>query len=46
MNELGNKMPYNDVKGFFDFNAYTKEEYILFEELTQKEAKYYRGIQY
>lgn len=46
MSELGEKLPYNDVKGFFDFNAYTKEEYEFFEESRKKESVYYRGVQY
>lgn len=46
MNEIGEKLPYTNVEEFFGFNAYTKEEYILFEESRKKEAQYYRGVQY
>ena len=46
MNELGEKPPYQTVEEFFDFNAYTEEEYRLFEESRKKEAVYYRGVQY
>lgn len=46
MNELGEPLPYNSVEGFFRFNAYTMDEFRLFEECRTKEAKYYRGIQY
>lgn len=46
MNELGETLPYSNVEEFFEFNAYTKEEFRLFEESRRKEAQYYRGIQY
>lgn len=46
MNELGEKLPYSNVEEFFDFNAYSQEEFCLFEESRKKEAEYYRGIQY
>lgn len=46
MNELGETLPYSNVEEFFEFNAYTKEEYRLFEESRRKESQYYRGVQY
>ena len=46
MNEIGESLPYCTVQEFFLFNAYTHEEYALFEELRKKESAYYRGIQY
>ncbi len=46
MNELGEKISYQNVKEFFDFNAYTEEEYQQFEESRKKESVYYRDIQY
>lgn len=46
MDELDEKLPYNNVEEFFDFNAYTEDEYKIFEEIRRKESKYYRGIQY
>ncbi len=46
MSELGIILPYNDVEGFFDFNAYSQEEYSRFEEVRKKESQYYRGIQF
>ena len=46
MNELGERMPYSNVKEFFKFNAYTEEEYERFEESRKKESVYYRGVQY
>ena len=45
-NEMGKTLPYNNVEEFFKFNAYTKEEYDLFEALRKKESLYYRGVQY
>lgn len=44
--ELGKELPYNTVEEFFEFNAYTKEEYDFFERKRQKESMYYQGIQY
>ena len=29
MNELGERMPYSNVKEFFQFNAFTEEEYAI-----------------
>ena len=46
MNELGERMPYSNVKEFFKFNAYTEEEYERSEESRKKESVYYRGVQY
>lgn len=46
MNELGEELPYSNVEEFFEFNAYTKDEYRLFEESRMKESQYYRGVQY
>ena len=46
MNDLGEKLPYDTVEEFFEFNAYTKDEYRRFEELRQKESQYYRDVQY
>ncbi len=46
MHELGESLPYNDIEGFFEFNAYTKKEYLEFEKLRREESTYYLGIQY
>ncbi len=46
MNELGKTLPYSSVEEFFSFEAYTKEEYQLFEQLRIKESQYYHGVQY
>ncbi len=46
MDELGDPLPYNNVEEFFEFNAYTNEEYQLFEESRKEESKYYNGVQY
>ena len=46
MNELGEELPYKTVEEFFDYNAYTKQEYYAFEEKRKKEARYYRGPMY
>ena len=46
MTELGEKLPYSNVEEYFDFNAYTKEEYEIFETHRNKESKYYQGVMY
>ena len=46
MKDLGEDLPYKNVEEFFEFNAYTKEEYQLFEKSRKKESQYYRGVQY
>lgn len=46
MNELGEDLPYSNVEEFFEFNAYTKKEYRLFEKSRKRESQYYRGVQY
>jgi len=46
MQDIGEELPFQDVKGYFEFNVYTEEEYNQFEKLREKESAYYRGIQY
>jgi len=46
MDSLGEPEPYKTVEEFFEFNAYTKEEYELFEKKRRIESEYYRGVQY
>ena len=43
---LGKSLPYDDVKSYFKFNAYTEGEYVLFENIRKKEAQYFIGKQY
>lgn len=43
---LGKSLPYTDVKSYFKFNAYTEEEYTLFENIRKNEAEYFIGKQY
>lgn len=44
--QLGTKLPYADVKTYFEFCAYTEDEYKLFETRRRKESEYYSDIQY
>lgn len=44
--ELGTQLPYTDVKSFFEFNGYSKQEYEMFEKSRYKESIYYKDIQY
>lgn len=46
MTELGDTLPYHDVKSFFKRNGFTEEEFQLFEEKRRKESGYYRGVQF
>jgi hypothetical protein len=36
MTEIGERLPYNDVRGFFKALSYTKENYAAFEKNEQK----------
>ncbi len=45
-NQMHVKLPYNDVKSYFEFSPFTTEEYDLFEKSRLKESKYYRGKQF
>ncbi len=44
--QLGKELPYDDMRSYFKFNAYTEDEYALFENSRINEAKYYIGNQY
>ncbi len=46
MSELGENLPYSTIEEFFKINAYTDEEYRIFEEKRKKESVYYRDVQY
>lgn len=46
MNEIGNKLPFDDVKGYILYNGFSKQEYERFEKSRKKEAEYYRGKQF
>lgn len=46
MNSLGNKLPYHDVKGFFQYYDFSEEEYQQFESSRKKESEYYIGKQF
>ncbi|MCR5636326.1 MAG: hypothetical protein K6F76_03990 [Clostridiales bacterium] len=45
-NQMRVKLPYNDIKSYFEFSPFTREEYDLFEKSRLKESKYYRGKQF
>ena len=44
--DIGNNLPFANVKEFFIFNGYTEDEYDQFEAIRKKESKYYQGTQY
>lgn len=46
MNETGNILPFDDVKGYLLYNGFSKQEYERFESSRKKEAEYYKGIQF
>lgn len=43
---MNDKLPYSDVKGYFDFNGYYPEEYQAFENSRENESRNYKGVQY
>lgn len=46
MAELGQKLPYNSVKEYFEFQGFDPEEYDAFERSRIEESAYYRGPQF
>lgn len=46
MTELGQKLPYNSVKEYFEFQGFDLEEYDAFERSRIEESAYYRGPQF
>ena len=46
MNSLGEKLPFEDVVGFLEFNGFTKEEQALFARHRKTESEYYIGERY
>lgn len=46
MNEIGNKLPFEDVKGYILYNNFSEQEYQKYEDVRKKEALYYKGEQF
>ena len=46
MKDLGESLPFHDVKSFFDYCCFTKEEYEAFEKWYESELKIYVGKVY
>lgn len=46
MNQAGNKLPYNDVKGYIIYNDFNEQEYEQFENIRKNESFYYKGEQF
>jgi len=46
MQELGEDLPFSNVKEYFDYCRFTKAEYIAFEKSRENESSYYTGVQY
>lgn len=44
--QVGLKIPYDDVEGFFEYNQFDKENYLIFDYLQTRESTYYRGKRY
>ena len=44
--ELGEELPYHDVKSFILFNGFDEKEYEAFENSRLEESVYYQGVQY
>lgn len=46
MTQLGESLPFHDVKGFILFNGFDEEEYEIFEKSRLNESSYYIGDQF
>lgn len=46
MNQIGNKLPFDDVKGYILYNNFSEQEYQKFENSRKKESLYYKGEQF
>ena len=46
MKDLGNVLPFNDVKGYILGSGFSEEDYELFENSRKKESVYYIGEQF
>ena len=46
MIQLGEELPFNDVKSFILFNAFNEKEYETFENSRLNESLYYKGEQF
>ena len=46
MTQMGEKLPYRDVKSFILFNGFDETEYNFFEKSRKNESTYYIGKQF
>lgn len=46
MKQMGNQLPYQDVKGYIKYNDFNENEYERFEKIRKKESEYYKGEQF
>ena len=46
MTQLGEELPYHDIKSCFLFEGFSIKEYEAFENSRKKESEYYRGEQF
>ena len=46
MKQMGNQLPYQDVKGYIKYNDFNENEYERFEKIRKKESAYYKGEQF
>lgn len=46
MKTQGRELPYEDVKGYFEYNCFTGKEFECFEQKRIMESCYYKGKQY
>lgn len=46
LSELGEELPYSNVREYMLFNAFTEDEYNAFEKRRKEESEYYIGVQY
>lgn len=46
MKQMGNQLPYKDVKSYIIYNDFNENEYERFEKSRKKESVYYKGEQF
>ena len=46
MNQIGNQIPFKDVKSYILYNDFSEQEYDKFEKSRKMESSYYKGEQF
>lgn len=46
MNQIGRKLPFDDVKSYMLYNGFNEQEFNKFENIRKTESLYYKGEQF